>query len=141
MWQGPPGALHALAPNLAELDLGSNLFPSWGEVGGLARELPHLHALDVTGNRMAFPASPTAARFSALRTLVLNRCCIGWQQARAAFLALLQTVLPRCLCLCKARTSNFQCIGVQSVSLLAERKQASVHSVFVMDREVVRRLR
>ena len=96
--QGPSGALHALAPNMAELDLGSNLLSSWEEVGCLARELPLLRALDLTANRMAFPASPTAARFGALVTLVLNRCLIGWEQVAAGPSALLQSL--KCITQC-----------------------------------------
>ena len=78
--QGSRGALHALTPNLAQLDLAATLMPSWDEALRLAHELPRLQGLDLSANRMAFPAAATDACFCELRILVLNRCCIGWEQ-------------------------------------------------------------
>lgn len=93
--QGPRGALRALAPNLAQLDLAASLLPSWEEALTLARELPQLHSLDLSANRMAFPAAATAACFGSLRTLVLNQCCIGWEQ-----------VCCRSPCMCRDKASH-----------------------------------
>ncbi|CAL8471372.1 g10914 [Coccomyxa elongata] len=80
---GPPGVLHGTAPNLQELSLAANLLASWDEVSRLADELPLLHSLDLSWNRMAFPAAPSDSPehvFAALRRLVLNHCCIDWEQ-------------------------------------------------------------
>ncbi|BDA46752.1 Tubulin-specific chaperone E [Coccomyxa sp. Obi] len=80
---GPPGVLHGTAPNLQELSLAANLLASWDEVSRLAEELPLLDSLDLSWNRMAFPAVPSDNPqyvFAALRRLVLNHCCIGWEQ-------------------------------------------------------------
>jgi len=72
-----------MAPKLQDLSLAANLLPSWEEVSRLAEELPQLHNLDLSSNRMAFPAIPVntlGRRFAALRLLVLNHCCISWDQ-------------------------------------------------------------
>ena len=85
--QGPPGELRALAPHVCELDLADNLLPSWSEAAQLAQELPELASLDLSLNRMAWPPARPApdivAPFLALETLVLNQCCLSWQEVRA----------------------------------------------------------
>ena len=82
--QGPPGELRDLAPQIHELDLADNLLPSWEEAACLAQELPELVSLDLSLSRMAWtPAScsPDAvASFASLQTLVLNQCCLSWEE-------------------------------------------------------------
>lgn len=79
--QGPPGSLNRTAAKLQELSLAANLLPSWNEVSRLAEELPPLCSLDLSWNRMAFPSASTdSPAFAALRLLVLNFCCLAWEQ-------------------------------------------------------------
>ena len=83
--QGQPGQLAAAAPALLECDLTGNLLPDWAAVVAVLRELPHLRVLNLTASRLTQPSAGLAAHgsFSALRTLVLNRCCIQrWDEVR-----------------------------------------------------------
>lgn len=85
--QGPPEELRALAPHIHELDLADNLLPSWSEAAQLAQELSELTGLDLSLNHMAWPPARPApdaiAPFLRLETLVLNQCCLSWQEVRA----------------------------------------------------------
>ncbi|KAK9919158.1 hypothetical protein WJX75_009791 [Coccomyxa subellipsoidea] len=95
---GSSGDLHNTAPRLQELSLEANLLPSWKEVSRLAEELPSLRSLDLSWNRMAFPLAPCDSPvFAALRLLVLNFCCLLWEQVKNIEKAL--PVLEE-LCLC-----------------------------------------
>ena len=82
--QGPPGELRALAPCIQDLDLADNLLPDWSEAARLAQELPELASLDLSLNRMAWPPARPAldavAPFMRLETLVVNQCCLSWQE-------------------------------------------------------------
>ena len=91
--------LHGTAPNLQELSLAANLLATWEEVSRLAEELPLLHSLDLSWNRMAFPAEPSDSpqiTFAALRRLILNHCCIGWEQVNPLLTACLPTPVAVC---------------------------------------------
>ena len=83
--QGQPGELAAAAPALLECDLTGNLLPEWPAVAAVLRELPRLLVLNLTASRLAPPRAglATPGSSSALRTLVLNRCCIRrWDEVR-----------------------------------------------------------
>ncbi len=83
--QGQPRVLAAAVPALLECDLTGNLLPDWPAVAAVLRELPRLLILNLTASRLAPPSPGLAApgNFSALRTLVLNRCCIRrWDEVR-----------------------------------------------------------
>jgi hypothetical protein len=82
--QGPAGALAAAAPNLVQLDLTDNLLSSWDSVSQICRELPQLHVLQLSSNRLALPCSMCSGVqvLPGLQCLVLNQCSITWQQVR-----------------------------------------------------------
>lgn len=86
--QGTPGELRRSAPHLKDLDLADNLLPRWEEAAQLAHELPELSSLDLSSNRMALPAARSApdavTPFARLQTLILNHCCLRWQEVPSA---------------------------------------------------------
>eukprot|EP00741_Cyanophora_paradoxa_P000884 tig00000448_g854.t1 len=78
---GGESEVGAAAPAIEELDVGNNLLWEWASVGRLARQLPRLATLMLTGNRMlAVPAGAPdlAGAFAALRVLVLSGTGLAW---------------------------------------------------------------
>lgn len=78
-----PGELAVLVPGISELDLSSNLLPSWDAVFDIAAELPMLSTLILNGNRLAYSASDAASSsrvFQNVRVLVLNQTATPWSE-------------------------------------------------------------
>lgn len=89
--QGPPGKLAATAPSLQQLDLTDNLIGSWATIISICQQLPSLHLLNLSHNRLQLPARlPDAGlqQLPGLQCLVLNHCNITWQQVRLVVLLL-----------------------------------------------------
>ena len=90
------------------MDLADNLLPSWSEAARLAQELPELASLDLSLNLMAWPPAKPApdavTPFMRLETLVLNQCCLSWQDVRTK--ALLWRTMRQLshLCICSQKT-------------------------------------
>ena len=68
-------------PIVKELDLDDNLIKDWDEMTAIAKQLPLLTDLNLSGNRMALPTDPEAhARaYPKLSHLVLGRMNLSWQ--------------------------------------------------------------
>lgn len=86
------GELHALTPNISEINLSFNLFESWTPVFRIVQELPALETLILSGNRLQYDLPVAAAgnvqeqevvstlwRFSNVKNLVLNQTLVRWK--------------------------------------------------------------
>lgn len=78
--------LDALAPSVTELDLSLNLVATWTQVFRIARELPALETLILSGNRLRFDdddeAGDAPSSFPHVRTLVLNQTLVTGADVR-----------------------------------------------------------
>ncbi|TYZ57757.1 hypothetical protein PybrP1_003669 [[Pythium] brassicae (nom. inval.)] len=77
------GELRALAPCVSELDLSLNLLATWTQVFRVARELPALETLILSGNRLRFEEREDEdVSFPRVRTLVLNQTLVTGADVR-----------------------------------------------------------
>jgi len=73
--------LRTLAPNLTELDLSRNLLSSWSSLVAIARELPLLETLILSGNRFTLSekgGGDSSDVFPSVKVLVLNQTLLSW---------------------------------------------------------------
>lgn len=85
--------MQAAAPNIEEFDLTDNLISGWKFVSDLYRELPKLVHINLSHNRLSLPMQPEDFGYPdamQLHSLVLNSCCVTWQQ-----ILVLQAHLPQ----------------------------------------------
>lgn len=87
---GDKVALKEAAASLTDLDLSSNLIHRWDFVENLLEALPSICTLNLSDNRLNL-ASPDVSpqQLTGLHTLVLNNCCVAWDQ-----LVVLEAQLP-----------------------------------------------
>ncbi|XP_018025697.1 tubulin-specific chaperone E [Hyalella azteca] len=79
-----PNSLSCLLPRVTDLNLSACLLPHWDAVAVIAKQLPKLHMLDVSENRLAFPEDPDALKpsFTGVQHLIMNHMLPqqSWQQ-------------------------------------------------------------
>lgn len=86
------GELHALTPNISEINLSFNLFESWTPIFRIVQELPALETLILSGNRLQYDLPIATAgnvqeqevvstlwRFPNVKNLVLNQTLVRWK--------------------------------------------------------------
>ncbi|KAK0880975.1 hypothetical protein LTR87_005282 [Friedmanniomyces endolithicus] len=73
-------AIAEMCQEITELDVGSNLFGTLGEVYDLCRRLPKLRSLTLDGNRVSVKDSHHTPRgcFNSIRTLSLSNVLLDW---------------------------------------------------------------
>ncbi len=73
-------AIAEMCQEITELDVGSNLFGTLGEVYDLCRRLPKLRSLTLDGNRVSVKDSHHMPRgcFNSIRTLSLSNVLLDW---------------------------------------------------------------
>lgn len=79
------GELRARTPLISELDLSFNLFASWAQIFRVARELPALETLILSGNRLQLDDSDCDCDefvFPRVKTLVLNQTLVTCADVR-----------------------------------------------------------
>ncbi|CAK1549351.1 unnamed protein product [Leptosia nina] len=82
------GDVAALCPNVRSLDVSQNLFSNWREVINISAQLPDLHELDVSKNRMAIDMPEDtmfqlSTNFANLKKLNISVCDYEWSDVLA----------------------------------------------------------
>ncbi|KAK6919830.1 CAP Gly-rich domain [Dillenia turbinata] len=76
---GCSSEISAIVSNLKVLDLTGNLLSEWKDVGAICEQLPALHTLNLTNNRMAHEVEGLPL-LENIRVLVLNDIGVDWLQ-------------------------------------------------------------
>jgi len=73
--------LYVMCPNIRELNLSGNLFHSWHPVADIARQLTHLHVLNISDNKLSIPENPRLLEpsFRSLKSLIAGNMDYDWK--------------------------------------------------------------